>query len=77
MYDILTSILTSRFRVKPELIRPDAPVRALGLDSLFMVELSLVLRKDPGVHVEVGDLLGADTLAELARAIERKHHASA
>ncbi|MFB7631384.1 acyl carrier protein [Streptomyces sp. NPDC056149] len=76
MYDILTCILTDKFKVKPELIRPDASMRTLGLDSLFMLELSLILKKNHGIDVELDDLLAAGTLEELMQAAERKRHAS-
>ncbi|MFE6686250.1 acyl carrier protein [Streptomyces sp. NPDC057743] len=77
MYEILRCILTDKFKVKPELIRPDASMRTLGLDSLFMLELSLILQKNHGIDMELDDVLAAGTLEELMRAAERKPHASA
>ncbi|MFK0292916.1 acyl carrier protein [Streptomyces sp. NPDC090442] len=77
MYDILTCILTENFKVKPELIRPDASMQALGLDALFMLELSLILQKNHGIDMEFDDVLAAGTLEELMQAAERKRRASA
>ncbi|MEW2404779.1 acyl carrier protein [Streptomyces griseoviridis] len=67
MYDVLTELLTDRFQVRPELLSPEATPASLGLDSLFLVELSLVLEKDPGCAIAVDDLTRADTLADIAR----------
>ncbi|MDH6696584.1 acyl carrier protein [Streptomyces sp. MAA16] len=67
MYDVLTELLTDRFQVRPELLSPEATPASLGLDSLFLVELSLVLEKDPGCAIGVDDLTRADTLADIAR----------
>jgi acyl carrier protein len=76
MYDILVRILTGRFRVQPELLSPDATLAALGLDSLFVVELSLVLERDPGVKIGLDELAEATTLADIARVIQDKQDAS-
>lgn len=76
MYDILVSILTDRFQVQPELLSPDATPAALGLDSLFVVELSLVLERDPGVEIGIDELAEAMTLADIARVMQDRQDAS-
>ncbi|MEU6539780.1 acyl carrier protein [Streptomyces sp. NPDC047000] len=67
MYDTLVTILTGRFQVPPELVSPEATPVSLGLDSLFAVELSLVLEKDPGCVIGFDELAEARTLADIAR----------
>ncbi|MFF3411436.1 acyl carrier protein [Streptomyces sp. NPDC002742] len=69
-------ILTDRFQVRPELVSPEARPTALGLDSLFVVELSFVLEGDPGVQISFDELAGAGTLAEIAQLMQNKQDAS-
>ncbi|MGZ9934974.1 acyl carrier protein [Streptomyces sp. NC-S4] len=75
MYDILVSILTDKFQVQPELVSPEATPTALGLDSLFVVELSLVLEGDPGLQISFDELAGANTLGEIAQLMLDKQDA--
>ncbi|MFE9222928.1 acyl carrier protein [Streptomyces lavendulae] len=77
MYDALVNILTTRFRVKSELIRPEATLTSLGLDSLFMVELSFMLEDDPGVMIGFDDLVAANTLTDIVQLMEEHKNASA
>jgi acyl carrier protein len=72
MYDLLVNILTDRFQVRPELVLPEVTPTALGLDSLFAVELSFVLEGDPGVQISFDELAGAGTLAEIAQLMQKK-----
>lgn len=76
MYDILVNILTDKFQVKPELVSREATPVALGLDSLFVVELSIMLEKDPGVEIDSDELAEASTLADIARLMQGKKDAS-
>lgn len=76
MYDTLVNILTGRFQVPPELVCPEATPAALGLDSLFVVELSLVLEKDPGCAIGFDELAQARTLADIARLMQDRHDAA-
>ncbi|WP_432086134.1 acyl carrier protein [Streptomyces sp. bgisy095] len=66
MYDTLTG----GFQVRPELVTPEATPPALGLDSLFVVELSFVLEEEAGVTVGFDELAEADTVAEIARLMQ-------
>ncbi|WP_165987740.1 acyl carrier protein [Streptomyces sp. YIM 98790] len=77
MYDELKEILVSRFRIKPEQISPAASVQDLGLDSMFLVELSLLLEKRLNVSVGLDDLLTAHTLNDIVRLAEGTPRASA
>ncbi|MEY2227821.1 MULTISPECIES: acyl carrier protein [Streptomyces] len=70
MYDTLVKILTGRFQVRPELVTPEAAPPALGLDSLFVVELSFVLEEEAGLKIGFDELAEADTLAEITRLMQ-------
>ncbi|MFJ1954559.1 acyl carrier protein [Streptomyces microflavus] len=70
-------ILIDRFQVGPELVSPEATPAALGLDSLFVVELSLVLEEESGVRVGFDELSEANTIAEIARLLQDRQNAPA
>ncbi|WP_405009844.1 acyl carrier protein [Kitasatospora sp. NBC_01539] len=72
MYDILVDLLTDKFQVRPGLVSPEATPAALGLDSLFAVELSIVLEEDSGLTIDQDELAGAATLADLARLMQER-----
>jgi acyl carrier protein len=47
-------------------------LRALGLDSLAALRLIDAIDLEFGVEVEVGGILGPDTLDDIARSVEAK-----
>ncbi|WP_030691096.1 acyl carrier protein [Streptomyces globisporus] len=75
MYDILVKILTDRFQVRSGLVSPEATPAALGLDSLFAVELSFVLEEEAGLKVGFDELSEASTVAEIARLMQDRRDA--
>ncbi|MFI5753625.1 acyl carrier protein [Streptomyces sp. NPDC051569] len=77
MYDTLAHILIDRLQVRPELVSPEATPAALGLDSLFVVELSLVLEEESGLRVGFDELSEANTIAEIARLLQDRQNAPA
>lgn len=77
MYDTLVHILIDRFQVRSELVSPEATPTALGLDSLFVVELSLVLEEESGLRVGFDELSEANTIAEIARLLQDRQNAPA
>ncbi|MFC9286327.1 acyl carrier protein [Streptomyces sp. NPDC057052] len=76
MYDTLVSILTGRFQVRPESVTPEATPPALGLDSLFVVELSFVLEEETGLKIGFDELSEAGTVAEIAQLMQDSQDAS-
>lgn len=63
-YDILHACLITEFDVAAERVRPDATLASLELDSLALVELSLLVEERIGVTV--ADIRPDGTLGELA-----------
>lgn len=53
---IFTEVLTEEFGVPEDEIAADATFEALGLDSLDVVELTLVLEEKTGVKLEDEEL---------------------
>ena len=72
MYELLRSILVEELQLSEEDLRPDADKEAAGLDSLGLVELSMVLSKRFGIDVGNDELMGVTTLAEMARLMEER-----
>ncbi len=72
MYELLRSILVEELQLSEEDLRPDADKEAAGLDSLGLVELSMVLSKRFGIDVGDDELMGVTTLAEMARLMEER-----
>jgi acyl carrier protein len=70
MYDQLVNILVTRFEVEPEEIRPDATFEDLELDSLFLVELVLVVQQELGAKISEDDATPRSTIASVATLIE-------
>ncbi|GAA2656380.1 acyl carrier protein [Streptomyces lunalinharesii] len=69
VYKHLTTLLTEKFKVPAQQIRPDATFADLGVDSLAIAELSLLLSERNGVEISDEDLKGSTTLAEAAHTI--------
>jgi acyl carrier protein len=63
-YQIISDSLVREFDVDPALVHPQATLAQLKLDSLALVELSLMVEERLGATVT--DVQGDTTLAELA-----------
>jgi len=66
LYEQLKSILVNDLQLVADDIRPEATLEEAGLDSLGMVELSLVLSKRYGVEVSDDELVDTATVAHVA-----------
>jgi acyl carrier protein len=69
VYGRFVEILTTQFEVQPDEIRPDVTFEDLELDSLFMVELSLIVQKELGVQI-ADNTSPRDTLGSMVKLIE-------
>ncbi|MFI6155326.1 acyl carrier protein [Kitasatospora sp. NPDC051170] len=67
-YETIRSCLVDEFEVAPALVTPDAALASLALDSLALVELSLVVEERLGVTV--ADITPDRTLGELAARVD-------
>ncbi|MFG2477786.1 phosphopantetheine-binding protein [Streptomyces fagopyri] len=65
----VTAVLTEKFEVNPESIRPEATLESLDLDSLALAELALVLQEQLGVRVEEDATAKRSTVSELVAAL--------
>ncbi|MBS2964639.1 hypothetical protein KGA66_16400 [Actinocrinis puniceicyclus] len=74
-YDALVDLLVHRFDVDPAKITPQATFEDLEIDSLFMVELLLVVQAELGVELSDDAATPRDTIAKAAELISA--HAAA
>ncbi|WP_030565789.1 acyl carrier protein [Streptomyces aureocirculatus] len=67
MFDTLKEILVDKLKVDPSRITPHATREEAELDSLAVVELSMLLDKEYGVVISDDELMEAENIGEMAR----------
>lgn len=72
MYDKLAELLVTRFDVDAEEIRPEVTFEDLEMDSLFLVELLVVVQTELGVKIDEDAASPRDTIARVAEIIEEQ-----
>ncbi|MBM7170556.1 acyl carrier protein [Streptomyces sp. G44] len=72
MLEQLKEILSNKLKVSPEAITPEATKDDIELDSLAVVELSLLLKSELGIDVSDDDLLEAETVADMVELMETR-----
>ncbi|MET7937549.1 acyl carrier protein [Streptomyces sp. NPDC005322] len=72
MYETLKAIFINDLHLMEEDIRPEATREEAGLDSLAMVELSMMLSKRLGIEVSDDELLEAATVAEIVDLVSQR-----
>ncbi|MCC3774205.1 acyl carrier protein [Streptomyces sp. UNOB3_S3] len=70
--DRVVSILSEKFGLPEEEILSGAVFEELDIDSLILVELGLVLRKEMGVVLQEGELKPTHTIDDAVTVIETK-----
>ncbi|MEU2281085.1 phosphopantetheine-binding protein [Streptomyces sp. NPDC013178] len=76
-YDKLVDLLVDRFAVDRTEIGPDVTFRDLEMDSLFLVELVLVIQSEFGVELDEDAAAPDGTVAQAAELIESRTAAAA
>ncbi|MFI9024346.1 acyl carrier protein [Streptomyces sp. NPDC053560] len=72
VYDHLVTVLTDKFEVDAEHIRPDVTLADLELDSLALVELYVTLQEHWGTELEEDEAAADLTLEEFARVVQEQ-----
>jgi len=67
-----TEVLTEEFGVPADDVAPEATFEALGLDSLDVVELTLVLEEKTGVKLEDEELEDVKTVQDAIDKVAEK-----
>ncbi|EWC62832.1 Acyl carrier protein [Actinokineospora spheciospongiae] len=69
MYDTLVDLLVTRFEVDRAEISPEVTFEDLDMDSLFLVELLVVIQTETGVEISEDTASPRDTIGHAAEAI--------
>lgn len=72
MYQTLKGILVNDLRLAEVGLAPDAAIEDAGLDSLGLVELSMVLSERLGIDITDDELLAVGTVGEIATLMEER-----
>ena len=72
MYDTLVDLLVNRFEVDRAEIKPDVTFEDLEMDSLFLVELLLVVQQEIGVKISEDAASPRDTIERAAELIQEQ-----
>ncbi|MFG2647085.1 acyl carrier protein [Streptomyces sp. NPDC048436] len=68
----LVSVLSGKFGLPEDEVLSGASFEELDIDSLILVELGLILRKEMGIVLEEGELKSSFTLDDAVAVIEAK-----
>ena len=72
MYEFLKTIMIEDLQLDAARVYPGASREDAGLDSLAVVELSMVLSQRHGVEITDDELLELKTVADIADLIEQR-----
>lgn len=67
MFDLLKDLMVTKLRLQPEVLVPEATLEEADLDSLTVVELSMLLESDMHVKITDEEILYASNIGEIAR----------
>lgn len=71
-YDQLVEIVTKLHDAPPDRISPDVTFAQLDVDSLTMVEISMRIERELGVHIDDNELQEDLTLGATTKLIDSK-----
>jgi acyl carrier protein len=72
VFDTLKEILVSKLKVNPDLINPEATRDDINMDSIAIVELSLILAQDLNIEINDDDLFKTSTLGDIVQLMEER-----
>ncbi|WP_067892283.1 acyl carrier protein [Actinomadura chibensis] len=75
-FDTLADVLATRFKVDRSKIAPDTTLEEFEFDSLFIVELELVLGEQFGITIEEQTFTPEDTLESIVDLVEGRRAAA-
>ena len=72
VYERVSALLTEKFGVPADDIRPDATFEELDLDSLDLVEFAMAAQDELGVEITDDEAADLETLADAVTLLEAK-----
>ncbi|MFI0776357.1 acyl carrier protein [Streptomyces sp. NPDC021212] len=76
MFETLKEVLVGKLKAASEKITPEATIEEAELDSLSIVELSIILEKDFTITITDDELLAAPTIGDMAKLMEERNAAA-
>jgi len=77
MFELLKLVMVEVLLLDVDRVRPDASREDAGLDSLAVVELSMVLSQRHGIEITDDELLELDTVAQIVALMEQRKRTAA
>lgn len=68
----LKELLVAKLKVSPDTVVPEATREDIELDSLAVVELSMLLDTEMGLRISDDELLEAGSIGDIARLMEER-----
>jgi len=72
MFEQFKNLLVNKLKVSPDLITPEATREDIELDSLAVVELSIMLEAEFGLQVTDDELLEAENVGAMVALLEER-----
>ncbi len=77
LYRTVATILTDTFQVPDDEVSPEATFESMQLDSLDLVELTMVVEEETGIRIEDDELEGVETVGDAVALLEKKQGVAA
>jgi len=77
MFELLKSVMSEVLLLDVDAVRPDASREDAGIDSLAVVELSMVLSRHHNIEITDDELFELRTVAEIVALMERRRRTAA
>lgn len=77
LYRTVETILTDTFHVPEDEVSPDATFESMQLDSLDLVELTMVIEEEVGLRIEDEELEGVETVRDAVELMAKKQEVPA
>jgi acyl carrier protein len=72
LYDAVAGLISRRFNIPRENVRPEASFDDLDLDSLSQIELATALKKQLGLEISDKEISEISLVREIVEALEKK-----
>jgi acyl carrier protein len=72
VYEVLRTIMVEDLQLEDADVRPEVGREGAGLDSLAVVELSMILSKRLRIEISDDELMNVSTIGDIVRLMEER-----